>query len=73
MDGKPNPISKQLWKLHFYGSSSREGLGEGVVLIFPIDQVITLSYKLQFLTTNNTVEYEALILGIKAAKDLGVE
>ena len=35
--------------------------------------LITLSYKLQFLTTNNIAEYEALILGIKAAKDLGVE
>ena len=43
------------------------------MLISPIDQVITLSYKLQFLTTNNTGEYEALILGMKGAKDLGVE
>ena len=34
---------------------------------------MTLSFKLQFLTTNNTTEYEALILGMKAAKDLGVE
>ena len=64
---------KQLWKLYFDGSSSKEGSGVGVVLISPIEQVITLSYKLQFLTTNNTVEYEALILGIKEAKDLGVE
>ena len=27
-------------------------------------------YKLEFQTTNNIVEYEALILGLRAAKDL---
>ena len=73
LTNEPNPISNQLWKLYFDGSSSREGFGAGVVLISPTDQVITLSYKLQFLTTNNTAEYEALILGMKAVKDLGVE
>ena len=44
-----------------------------MVLISPTDQVITLSFKLQFLTTNNIAEYEALILGMKATKDLRVE
>ena len=42
------------------------------MFISPTDQVITLSFKLQFLTTNNTAEYKALILGMKAAKDLDV-
>ena len=70
LDGEPNLVLKQLWKLYFDGSSSREGSKVGVVLISPTKQVITLSYKLQFLTTNNTTEYEALILSIKAAKDL---
>ena len=39
---EPNPISNQLWKLYFDGSSSREGSGAWVVLIAPIDQVINL-------------------------------
>ena len=34
---------------------------------------MTLSYKLQFVTTNNPSEYETIILGMKAAKDLGAE
>ena len=34
---------------------------------------MTLSYKLQFVTTNNTVKYEALILGMKVAKYLGAK
>ena len=33
---------------------------------------ISLMYKLDFVTTNNTTEYEALILGLKAAKDMGI-
>lgn len=65
--------TEQIWKLYFDGASSREGSGVGVVLISPTQQVVTLSFKLQFQTTNNTAEYEALILGMKAAKDLGAD
>ena len=64
---------KQIWNLYFDGASSREGSGAGIVLISPTQRVVTLSYKLQFQTTNNIAEYEALILGMKATKDLGVE
>jgi ribonuclease HI len=35
--------------------------------------VITLSYKLEFKNTNNIVEYEALILGLRAAKDMTID
>lgn len=59
--------------MYFNGASSQEGSGAGVVLISPTLQVVTLSYKLQFVTTNNTAEYEAFILGMKAAKDMGDE
>ena len=30
-------------------------------------------YMLEFVTTNNTTEYEALILGLRTAKDLGIQ
>ena len=30
-------------------------------------------YKLEFITTNNTAEYESLLLGLKDAKDLGIQ
>lgn len=59
--------------MFFHGALSREGFGAGIVLISPTQQVVTLSYKLQFQTSNNIVEYEALILGMKETKDLGVE
>ena len=31
-----------------------------------------MSYKLDFKTTNNIAEYEALLLGVKAAKEMGI-
>ena len=59
--------------MYFDGASSREGSRVGVVLISPTQQRVIVSYKLQFYTTNNTAEYEALVLGMKAVKDLGEE
>jgi ribonuclease HI len=32
-----------------------------------------MSYKLEFDTTNNINEYEALLLGLKAAKNMGID
>ena len=42
------------------------------MLISPSKENIHLSYKLDFKTTNNVVEYESLLLGVKASKDMGI-
>ena len=62
-----------LWQMYFDGASSKEGAGAGVLLISAGGEVISLMYKLEFKTTNNTAEYEALILRLRAAKDLGIK
>ena len=59
--------------MYFDGSSSKEGVGAGVVLISPSGEAVRLMYKLEFITTNNTTEYEALLLGLRATKDLGIQ
>jgi ribonuclease HI len=42
--------------------------------LFPLAQeTIPLSYKLEFEATNNVAEYEALVLGLRAAKDMGIK
>jgi len=33
---------------------------------------MSLSYKIEFEATNNVAEYEALILGLRAAKEMGI-
>ena len=58
--------------MYFDGSSCKEGAGERV-LISPGGETVRLMYKLEFVTTNNTAEYEALLLGLKAAKYLGIQ
>ncbi|KAH9316878.1 hypothetical protein KI387_018647, partial [Taxus chinensis] len=51
--------------LFFDGSKCQCGGGGGVVLI-PLDaELIPLSFRLDFPYTNNTVEYEALVLGLQ--------
>ena len=63
----------ELWQLYFDGSSCKEGAGAGVLLISPGGETVKLMYKLEFITTNNIAEYEALLLGLKATKYLGIQ
>jgi hypothetical protein len=68
-----SPPINSMWKMFFDGASSREGAGAGVVLVSPIEETISLSYNLEFETTNNVAEYEALVLGLRDEKDTGIE
>lgn len=44
-----------------------------MVLISPSDEKFPKAYKLSFDTTNNTTEYEALLLGLEFAKEKGIQ
>ena len=59
--------------MYFDVSSSRERYGVGIFLISPAQEVIPLSYKLEFKTTNNIAEYEALVLGLRDSKDMDID
>ena len=59
--------------MFFDGAYSREGAGAGVFFVSPTQETISLSYKLEFETTNNVAEYEALVLGLRAAKEMGIK
>ena len=58
--------------MYFDGASTQSSTGAGVVLISPSKENIHLSYKLDFETTNNIAGYEAFLLGVKAAKEMGI-
>ena len=58
--------------MFFNGASSKEGAGARVIFVSPTQETISLSYKLEFETTNNVAEYEALVLGLREAKDMGI-
>ncbi|KAA3467684.1 gag/pol polyprotein [Gossypium australe] len=55
------------WKLNFDGASNAVGNGIGAVLVSPDGDHYPLTSKLDFNCTNNMAEYEACILGIRAA------
>jgi ribonuclease HI len=67
------PSITPVWKMFFDGASSREGAGAGVVFVSPAQETISLSYKLEFEATNNVAEYEALVLGLRAAREMGIQ
>jgi len=56
-----------LWKLYFDGSYIAHGSGVGILLVAPQGNYIPKSFKLQFQCTNNIVEYEALVAGLRIA------
>jgi hypothetical protein len=67
------PPTTSVWKMFFDGASSSMGAGAGVVFVSPCQETISLSYKLEFEVTNNVAEYEALVLGLRAAKEMGIK
>jgi ribonuclease HI len=68
-----SPLITSVWKMFFDGASSREGFGVGVVLVSPVQEIISLSYNLEFEATNNVAEHEALVLGLRDAEDMGIK
>ena len=58
--------------MYFDGASAQNSVGASIVLISPTNKNIHLSYKLNFKTTNNIEEYEALLLGVKVTKEMGI-
>ena len=66
-------MTTSVGSMYFDGASTQASAGVGVVLISPSKETIQLSYKLDFKTTNNIAEYEALLLGVKAAKETRIK
>lgn len=59
--------------MYFDGFKCEKGGGISVSLFIPQGVHIPYSFKLAFSCMNNNVEYEALILGLRIAKDLKVD
>ena len=59
------------WVLSVDGSSNQLGSGAGVILEGPNGVLIEQSLRFAFKASNNQAEYEALIVGILLAKEMG--
>ncbi|XP_034689133.1 uncharacterized protein LOC117917005 [Vitis riparia] len=64
------------WWLYFDGAANQSGFGIGILLISPqgdhIPRLVRLTFSDHHRLTNNIVEYEACIIGLEIALDLGV-
>nr|GEV74802.1 reverse transcriptase domain-containing protein [Tanacetum cinerariifolium] len=64
---------KEEWILYKDGASSVKGFSAGLVLISPTNTEYTYALRLNFESTNNQAEYEALLAGLRIAKKMGVQ
>ncbi|KAL0290426.1 UNVERIFIED_CONTAM: hypothetical protein Sradi_7050500 [Sesamum radiatum] len=60
------------WTMLFDGASQSNGAGAGVVFVSPEKQVLTYSIVLSELCSNNVAEYQALIIGLQMALEMGI-
>ena len=58
--------------MHFDSSKMRTGLGAGIVLTSSKGDKLKYVLQIHFAASNNVAEYEALIHGIRLAKELGI-
>ncbi|GAU22857.1 hypothetical protein TSUD_282240 [Trifolium subterraneum] len=73
MVNPPNEGEAHPWTLSVDGSSNLRGSGAGVVLEGPEGVLIEQSLRFAFKASNNQAEYEALIAGMKLAKETEVQ
>jgi ribonuclease HI len=60
-----------MWHMHFDGSCYNEGNKAGIILYSPVGKIHNFSYRLEFACTNNVIGFEALLLGIENAYNMG--
>src|SRR3954465_1019710 len=71
-DATPLP-EPEYWVMHFDGSKLLNGSGAGVLLQSPKGDKLHYVLQIHFEATNNMAEYEALIHGLRVAKDIGIK
>ena len=64
-------VTHEYWMMYFDESVMALGSGVGVVLIFPDGSRLRYAICLHFLASNNIMEYEALINGLRITVELG--
>ncbi|CAL9029676.1 unnamed protein product [Prunus brigantina] len=66
-------LPNDIWQLHVDRASNQKGAGAGVVIITPDGTLLEQAITLGFSTSNNEAEYEALLAGLRLAKELSIK
>lgn len=67
------PQGAARWKLYVDGASNENGAGAGIILISPNGLKISSAIRFSFCGSNNEAEYEALLAGVKLARELHID
>ncbi|XP_071704233.1 uncharacterized protein [Rutidosis leptorrhynchoides] len=67
------PIEHEEWKLFTDGAPSSDGSGARLMLVSPAGKEFTYALHFEFSMTNNEAEYEALLAGLRLARDLNIQ
>ena len=59
--------------MQFDGSKMRLGLGAGIVLSSPKGDRLRYALQIHYAASNNVAKYEALVHGLRLAKELGIQ
>ena len=59
--------------MYFDEDYSKSRNGADIVIISPSDKVYNFAFRLEFEESNNVAKYEALLLGLETAKDMGIK
>ncbi|GJU85717.1 reverse transcriptase domain-containing protein [Tanacetum coccineum] len=70
---RKEPEPKKAWKLFTDGASSSDGSRASLILVSPEGKEYTYTLRFEFKTTNNEAEYEALLAGLRIAKEMKVQ
>ena len=68
----PTIANQECWTMYFDGSLMKKGAGAGLVFVSPLGVRMRYMVRLHFPSSNNIVEYEALINGLRIAIELGI-
>jgi ribonuclease HI len=68
----PPALDSTHWRMNFDGSKMLGGLGADVVLTSPKGGKLQYVLQMHFRASNNVAEYEALVHGLKLAKEIGI-
>ena len=61
------------WTLFFDGSSCKQGCGIGIVIVSPQGASFEFSFPIKPMTTNNQVNYEAILKGLQLLHEVKAE
>jgi len=68
----PAQVQAELWTMYFNGSLMKTGAGAGLLFILPLGVHMRYVIRIHFAASNNVVEYEGLVNGLKIAIELVV-